>query len=53
MSVTIRATEGFGLYNNLAVGVTWAAERLAVPYLDATALGTALVEASVSSDTCP
>jgi hypothetical protein len=31
---------GFDLYNNLAVGVTWAAERLAVAYLDASALGT-------------
>ena len=56
---------GFDLYNNLAVGVTWAAERLAVAYLDATALGTrsgskaepctpgdALAEASAPSDTC-
>jgi len=31
---------GFDLYHNLAVGVIWAAERLAVAYLDATALGT-------------
>lgn len=31
---------GFDLYNNLAVGVTWAAERLAVAYLDASALET-------------
>lgn len=31
---------GFDLYNNIAVGVTWAAERLAVAYIDATALGT-------------
>jgi len=30
---------GFDLYNNLAVGVTWAAERLAVAYLDANASG--------------
>ena len=30
---------GFDLYNNLAVGVTWAAERLAIAYLDATASG--------------
>ena len=28
---------GFDLYNNLAVGVTWAAERLAIAYLDAEA----------------
>lgn len=57
---------GFDLYNNLAVGVTWAAERLAVAYLDANALGTrsgsnaepctsgdALAEASAPSDACP
>lgn len=31
---------GFDLYNDLAVGVTWAAERLAVAYLDASALET-------------
>ena len=56
---------GFDLYNNLAVGVTWAAERLAVAYLDASALGTrseskaepctpgdVLAGASVSSDAC-
>jgi hypothetical protein len=30
---------GFDLYNNLAVGVTWAAERLAIAYLDAKAQG--------------
>ena len=29
----------FTLYNDLAVGVTWAAERLAVAYLDAAASG--------------
>jgi len=31
---------GFDLYNDHAVGVTWAAARLAVAYLDATATGT-------------
>jgi hypothetical protein len=31
---------GFDLYNNLAVGVSWAAKQLAVAYLDASALGT-------------
>lgn len=30
---------GFTLYNDLAVGVTWAAERLAIAYLDAKAQG--------------
>jgi hypothetical protein len=57
---------GFDLYNNLAVGVTWAAERLAVAYLDASALGTrsgsnaepctsgdALAEASAPSECVP
>lgn len=38
---------GFDLYNDLAVGVTWAAERLAVAYLDASALGTRTSEAAV------
>jgi hypothetical protein len=30
---------GFTLYNDLAVGVTWAAERLAIAHLDAAASG--------------
>jgi hypothetical protein len=29
----------FDIYNNIACGVTWAAERLAIAYLDATASG--------------
>lgn len=29
----------FDIYNNIACGVTWAAERLAIAYLDATAAG--------------
>jgi hypothetical protein len=56
---------GFDLHNNLAVGVSWAAKRLAVAYLDASALGTlsgskepgtrgdALAGASVPPDACP
>lgn len=56
---------GFDLYNDLAVGVSWAAKRLAVAYLDASALGTlggskeagtpgdALDGASVPADACP
>lgn len=56
---------GFDLYNNLAVGVTWAAERIAVAYLDASALeirgqndaepcahGNSLAEPSAPSDAC-
>jgi hypothetical protein len=62
----VREGRGFDLYNNLAVGVTWAAERLAVAYLDASALGIrsgskaepcisgdALAGASAPSDACP
>jgi len=56
---------GFDLYNNLAVGMTWAAERIAVAYLDASALeirgqndaepcmhGDALAQPSTPSDAC-
>ena len=34
------AGPGFTLYNDLAVGVIWAAERLAVAHLDGAASGT-------------
>jgi hypothetical protein len=41
---------GFTLYNDLAVGVTWAAERLAVAHLDAAASGT---DGSAAADGSP
>jgi hypothetical protein len=41
------AGPGFTLYNDIAVGVTWAAERLAVAHLDAAAPGT---EGSAAAD---
>jgi hypothetical protein len=44
---------GFDLYSNLAVGVTWAAERLAVAYLDASALGTRSGSNAEPLDACP
>jgi hypothetical protein len=41
---------GFTLYNAVAVGVTWAAERLAVAHLDAAASGT---DGSATADGSP